>query len=297
MLAVLKPLLMKIARAPARKWQRFKNKHLLNEEVFKRTHLVLNKKYHYGVMQLAFSHKYPHYQFSQDSFKHYCHKHDLEHIVITQEQYKHLAQGKLKAMRYGIERLQLFDLLEQKYDRILYVDSDVLATKNAFNIFHACSIPQWVYAYDESTEIKENHQFIKKANLTHRWRKNLTHQGFYYMNHGVMLFSQEHLPLKNIALDMLPKISPDVWLAGGTPVKNLFNYLICARARFQPLDPTFNATAYRQPKSSLYGKERIKLGQSHRPPYFWHFDNSNEFAYGYTPPIKTLAKMKEVYDT
>ena len=62
-----------------------------------------------------------------DSVKKYCSKYNIDHFIST----KCLINGP----HIMFEKYQLFHLLQSEYDRVLYLDADILITPNAKNIF------------------------------------------------------------------------------------------------------------------------------------------------------------------
>lgn len=95
------------------------------------------------------------------------------------------------------EKFQFLDALSS-YDRVLYVDSDILITPKAENIFDVYTDPTKFYAYDENdtTAWMDRDPYVLDINPKLNWPKNLKGK-LQYFNTGVMLLSRKSLDIGN----------------------------------------------------------------------------------------------------
>lgn len=109
----------------------------------------------------------------------YCKKYKLVHC---------LSQSRLFPQQHIMfEKYQLFDLYkDQKVDRILYLDSDIIITPSASNIFDEYEDSNYFYAYDENdnTEWMDRDRYLFND---FNWPINSKGKKQYF-NAGVMLF-------------------------------------------------------------------------------------------------------------
>lgn len=91
--------------------------------------------------------------------------------------------------RYNLyfEKYQYLELFKD-YDRVLYLDSDVLITPNARNIFELYPDPEKFYAFDESspTEWMNRDKWIDQMHVNFSWPMNRTGVRSYF-NAGIQL--------------------------------------------------------------------------------------------------------------
>ncbi len=87
----------------------------------------------------------------------YAKRINADFLVVQERKYSLLLRGYVNGDLPVYEKFRLADFLEQ-YDRVLYLDSDILITPQARDIFAEFSNPKFFYAYDEghilSTVIK-----------------------------------------------------------------------------------------------------------------------------------------------
>lgn len=118
------------------------------------------------------------------TFEYYCKKHNLHLINIT--------KPSVNFTNVYFEKFIFLDLLEE-YDRILYLDSDVLITPHAPNIFEIYSDENFFYAYHENSEsdYMDRDKYIESITNKIYWPTEENNK-FRYFNAGVMLFSKNH---------------------------------------------------------------------------------------------------------
>lgn len=122
-------------------------------------------------------------------FEKYCNKYNLDLHVITERvvNWRDLYYEKFLAV----------ELLD-KYDRILFIDGDVLITPQAPNIFEYYPDPTFFYAFHENGYSGQNNRdgFVKETlqgfgDRFIAWPKEWNGK-LRYFNSGVMLFSKQH---------------------------------------------------------------------------------------------------------
>lgn len=142
----------------------------------------------------------PMYQAAIRSFKRYASKVGADLIISDQSHYKH-ELGELVSSPSVVafmEKLYIGEVLKQ-YDRVLYLDADIIITDTARDIFQLYSDPKLLYALDEGSLIARDDEFNCLFNLFGALPKNpAIKNGLYYFNVGVILVSKHH-PLFNVA--------------------------------------------------------------------------------------------------
>jgi lipopolysaccharide biosynthesis glycosyltransferase len=105
------------------------------------------------------------------------------------------------------EKMFLVEKLGQ-YDRVAYIDADILVTPHAQNIFEKYPNPNVFYAYDENdvSEHMDRDPYVKELTPVIPWPKN-SRGKFVYFNTGVMIFSKPLLNEFNkmFSFDTIPK--------------------------------------------------------------------------------------------
>jgi lipopolysaccharide biosynthesis glycosyltransferase len=141
-----------------------------------------------------------------------------------------------------IQKFYIFDLLK-KYDRILYLDSDILVTPNAPDIFEAYCDEKTIYMASESKHSSDQQDILNIFSVLGKiphWEIDTTHHSYKYYNSGVILFSRECHLEHYFNLDEVKKIFNSVRLLDQTYI----NYLIFKyHLTHASLDDKFNWTA------------------------------------------------------
>lgn len=137
------------------------------------------------------------------------------------------------------EKLQIFNLLHNGYDRVLYLDADVIVTPKAKNIFEMYPDASKFYAYDENSH--PNNDWMDRDGevlsipIDFNWKKNSSGK-FSYFNAGVMLASkgQENIL---VGMDKVPDV-PGMWKYGD---QTWLNYLVAKNnIPWESIDYSFN---------------------------------------------------------
>jgi lipopolysaccharide biosynthesis glycosyltransferase len=139
------------------------------------------------IFQVAIGDK-PIYKKSSDSVRKYCNKHDIEYIVKTNNDYVHPA----------LNKLYIGELLKT-YDKVLYIDSDIIVSENAPNFFEKHNKNR-LYILDEYSQWLFNPlpETNYKIPLIHNMKSlisnffNYEWKSLVYYNTGVMLFNKSH---------------------------------------------------------------------------------------------------------
>ena len=185
-----------------------------------------------AIFQLYIGEPNPMYDISVKTFGDYARKIGADHIVAT--------TPKINSVSLLLEKFQLLDFFEGElaYDRILYVDADVLPTPHAADIFQEYQDPEFFYAFDENFNTRPMNRdttLNKMGELGFEWKKN--DRGMkQYFNAGVFLISKDNCDfLKDYR--QLPEL-PNLWEFGD---QNYMNYLVMKHGvKFQSLDYSFN---------------------------------------------------------
>ena len=115
--------------------------------------------------------------------KSYCNTHNFDFILNQELKYPNFNSK----VHGAFERYALYDLLND-YDRILYVDTDIIIKKNSPNIFNIVPENQ-LGVYHESDDFDLNY-FINLLKPKYNFR-GITR----YFNSGVLVVSKIHKPL------------------------------------------------------------------------------------------------------
>ena len=162
----------------------------------------------------------------------YCQKFGIDHY-LSQEIRVH-------GPHVMFEKYQLFNLLDNGYDRVLYLDADIMITPSAKNIFEIYSDNKGIIAYDENypNEAMDRDNYIYENSSNIAWPKNKYNKKRYF-NAGVMIFSKEIIKKYPSAfnLDDIPNW-PDIWYFGD---QTIVNYWVTKnQIPFNELDYQFN---------------------------------------------------------
>lgn len=142
----------------------------------------------------------------KNNVKRYCAKYGIDFICLTQpiQKYKNLSDAN-PHYKYIYNRFYMSELL-QKYDRCLYVDSDILFLENCENLFDI--VPQDCIGYVKNMnlysqdwnfeDINQNIEIYNKLYNTNIISKNI--------GKGINLFPSKYkneLKIENLKLDFL----------------------------------------------------------------------------------------------
>jgi lipopolysaccharide biosynthesis glycosyltransferase len=138
------------------------------------------------------------------------------------------------------EKYQLFSLFNQGYDRVLYLDADIMITPKAENIFNIYDELNIFYAFDENdnTECMNRDNYIHEKISKIQWPINNKNKKQYF-NAGVMIFSKNTFDNFKSAFDLsdIPNW-PDIWYFGE---QTIVNYWIAKnKIPFKSIDYRFN---------------------------------------------------------
>lgn len=119
-----------------------------------------------------------------DALKKYALKCDADLFIQTNQVIKHV--------NFYFEKFYFVELLES-YERVLYVDADVLVTPNSQNIFELYNDDNYFYAYHENdnTSTMDRDEFIRPIiQYVKNWPTESNGKKTYF-NAGVFLVSQK----------------------------------------------------------------------------------------------------------
>jgi lipopolysaccharide biosynthesis glycosyltransferase len=134
----------------------------------------------------------PLFQFTRQAMQVYAEKVDADLIVRTTRLTPILKnENNLSIVTACVEKLFIEELL-QLYDRVLYLDADVLITPSAPNIFEVYPDLNTVYLYNEGQYIERSscvYSVYQLFNYQQEWLKQ--NEKFVYYNAGVILCSKQ----------------------------------------------------------------------------------------------------------
>ncbi|MBN2690155.1 MAG: glycosyltransferase family 8 protein [Gammaproteobacteria bacterium] len=165
----------------------------------------------------------PTFEYTKKAMIAYAKKVSAELIVHTKNQYPIGKGNKLSPAKAAwLEKFHLKKLLE-KYERVLYLDADIIITPHAPNIFETCPRLDAMYMLNEGyhdDRTKPIEQISSILSYDQTWP---TKEGkAIYYNAGVMLFSRDANLFNYANLADLHTIYNDVYFYEQT----YFNYLI-----------------------------------------------------------------------
>lgn len=147
-----------------------------------------------------------------------------------------IKEPKINYNNIYFEKFYLLELLE-KYERVLYLDGDVIISPTAKNIFETCPYENIFYAFNENGEgVMDRDMFIEPL-LRYRLNWEEINGKFRYFNAGVLLISS---PQKKYLEDYI-ELSKIKHVLDWNTDQTLFNYLVSINEiPFESLDYSFN---------------------------------------------------------
>ena len=187
----------------------------------------------------------PMYQAAILSFQHYADKVGADLIISDSLNYPiNIENPKYSASPAWAEKLRIGKLLKE-YDRVLYVDADILITPNAKNVFLEYDDPDYIYMLNEGahTDRSLEKSLIEQLLGKVDWPEVNGRPDYY--NVGVMLLSQPHQLFSHCDLAMLQSVCNHIRFYEQT----LFNYQIYKHAlKHEAISTSFN-------RMDMFGKE------------------------------------------
>jgi len=195
------------------------------------------------------------YRFSTETVRKYCQQHGIEYRLFT--------EPKVNWNHYYCERFHLVELLKE-YDRVLYLDADIVATPTAENIFDVVP-PEAFGAFNENRlyhAMDRDPMVEALLHLCPQWPKI---DGRYrFFNAGVMLASKNHVTAFEGFRS--PPDEPALWLHW--PEQTYLNYLtVCAGLPFHDIGRKFNCMSM-----GLKSSREVRFQAD-----FIHYAGSSEF--------------------
>lgn len=135
----------------------------------------------------------PSFSYTKKSFKAYARKINADFLSITKfkNNFKSIAP-KSSFEKAILEKLNLGKLLND-YERVLYVDADILITPKAKDIFSIYNDPNKIYMFNEGLLSSRKNELDLISSLLNKKIKDKT-----YFNAGVILFSKKSSFLNDI---------------------------------------------------------------------------------------------------
>lgn len=201
----------------------------------------------------------PSYPVVYQSFKKYADRVGADLVCTTTFQYGHLGQSRGFSLRRSawLEKTRIKTLLE-KYDRVLYLDADILITPDAPDIFKTYSDLNTIYMLNEglyADREKQISQISALLPLENGWPRNEQQKPYYY-NGGVILISTPSNLFNYINMDEFLSLNGKVSLYDQT----YFSYLIAKhKLKAESIDIKFN-------RMDIFGHEQYR-----EKSYFIHY--------------------------
>ncbi|MBE0366656.1 glycosyltransferase family 8 protein [Pseudoalteromonas aurantia] len=179
----------------------------------------------------------PMYRAAIASFRYYADKVGADLIISDQLHFPiSIEKPKYNASPAWTEKLRIGDLLRE-YDRVLYVDADVLITPNARNVFELYTDRETTYWFDEGVVQDRDNDIALVCDALGDvcWPKN--NERFVYYNAGIILTSKESGLFEKTKLDDLQRICNEITHYD----QSYFNYLLHRHSiKHASLDKAFN---------------------------------------------------------
>ena len=191
-----------------------------------------------AIFTLAIGDENPMYQGALLSFQHYADKVGADLIVSKEFHYPiNIENPQHTSSPAWTEKLYIKELLKE-YDRVLYVDADIIITPDAENIFETYTDLETLYLFNEGQHLERQPVIDKITNIMgplDNWPQKNNRPVYY--NLGCMLISKE-CPLFDIAtLSDLQKLCNHIKYYEQTYV----NYLIHRDGlKHVDISPNFN---------------------------------------------------------
>lgn len=218
-------------------------------------------------------------QYCINSWQAWCNKNDLDFFIIDQHDSRY---------KYPVWNKDLiFEYVEDKYDKIIYVDSDTMVKWDAPNPFDLYD-NEFCTAIDRSSlrwilnSIDSYQQFFPDTKL------NLDT----YFNSGVCMFTKEHKPIFDKLIEFYERHSAELdRISGVGKVQTVLNFMLeQENVERKILPPTWNLFSIH--KKNMF-RHNWQLNEDMTPffikySYIWHFTGF---------PIEDRTKiMKQVWE-
>ena len=218
-------------------------------------------------------------QYCINSWQAWCNKNDLDFFIIDQHDSRY---------KYPVWNKDLiFEYVEDKYDKIIYVDSDTMVKWDAPNPFDLYD-NEFCTAIDRSSlrwilnSIDSYQQFFPDTKL------NLDT----YFNSGVCMFTKEHKPIFDKLIEFYERHSAELdRISGVGKVQTVLNFMLeQEKVERKILPPTWNLFSIH--KKNMF-RHNWQLNEDMTPffikySYIWHFTGF---------PIEDRTKiMKQVWE-
>ena len=208
--------------------------------------------------------------YTHEPMKKYADRIGADFIVIDQPKVNYSKTKNVNPILF--EKYQIYDILEE-YDRVLYLDTDILVTPDAPNIFEIVPYDRIAGVYEDfGMDADDRRERIKnvQANLGDlNWKTG-------FMNSGVFVVSKIHRDLFNL-----------IWKHGCIDVKyeqtNTNWYIHKAGYEILELDYRFN----------YMGIMRVFHGTESRNAYFIHYAGGG--IYGWIPRLEQVKADYEFF--
>ncbi len=169
-------------------------------------------------------------EFTHPLFRDYCSRHSLEFIVIDQKKIRFQPRILPDQRSSSYEKYQIYDILTQ-FDRVLYLDGDILLNVNCPNLFELVPENEIGCVFEDvGSEAYKRFDEMDKAQRL--WGKLPDYRGGYF-NAGMFLVSQTHRELL--------RFGPEKKFGGRWPDQTSLNFY-CEKIGFtkKNLGPSFN---------------------------------------------------------
>lgn len=164
----------------------------------------------------------PMYRAAIASFKQYGEKVGADVIVSDELHYKlNVNNKKFDASPAWSEKLYMIELLKE-YDRVLYLDADMLVTPWAENIFEKYPSLDTVYMFNEGAYIDRSQQSVQINSILGEVNWPIEKDKMVYFNSGMILVSKQTGLFQNASAEEMQQVCNEVKFYDQTYI----NYLI-----------------------------------------------------------------------
>lgn len=159
-------------------------------------------------------------KYAIETFEKYCEKYNLDLIVVDKPKYK--LTGNAKYRYLILEKFQAYDYLGTKYERLLKVDTDMMITHNAPNVFDIVPTNSIGVVYEDIGSRKKRR--IHELTMAQKSFGDISWESGYF-NAGMMVMSKEHNEANFLDNKMLHNIRTEE-LDHGVREQNILNWKV-----------------------------------------------------------------------
>ena len=198
------------------------------------------------------------YEIAKPLFENYCKRTDSDLVVISNKQ--------INVYANNLEKFQLYKILS-KYDRVIYLDTDILIHPQCPNMFNMVPINEIGAVYDNPSNSPSHTNRLPEINKAKASLGNIPEWDKEYINSGVLVLSKTHRDLFRNPEDRLK-------LNSGFKDQTLINYNIHKLGyKIHKLPSKFNGMEITGFSSRTKNPKHPHLNNNKTEAYIMHFAN------------------------